>query len=233
MIEDEKRGRSTGSLGTTKRGVGPAYASKMNRNGLRFCDLVGPDDVLVERLGALPSLPARALPGLRAADALEADDEARQAAAVPRPPRREERRAGHRDAPPGPHRGEPDDPGGGRQRRAARRGLRHLPLRHVVVDDRRRRLHAGLRVPPSQVDCVIGVVKAYDARRRGPFPTELGLGEGAGRHLSSVGHEYGHDDGAEAAVRLARRAAAAVLARRQRLRQHQPDEARRADGPRR
>ena len=50
MIEDEKRGRSTGSLGTTKRGVGPAYASKMNRNGLRFCDLVGPDDVLVERL---------------------------------------------------------------------------------------------------------------------------------------------------------------------------------------
>ena len=33
--------------------LGPAYASKMNRNGLRFCDLVGPDDVLVERLGAL------------------------------------------------------------------------------------------------------------------------------------------------------------------------------------
>ena len=54
----------------------------------------------------------------------------------------------------------------------------------------------GLGVPPSQVDCVIGVVKAYTTRvGAGPFPTELGLDAGAGRHLSSVGHEYGTTTG--------------------------------------
>ena len=74
MIEDEKRGRSTGSLGTTKRGVGPAYASKMNRNGLRFCDLVGPDDVLVERLGALRAFQHAHYRGC-VPPTLEADDE--------------------------------------------------------------------------------------------------------------------------------------------------------------
>ena len=30
-----------GKLGTTKKGVGPTYASKANRNGLRVSDLVG------------------------------------------------------------------------------------------------------------------------------------------------------------------------------------------------
>lgn len=29
------------SLGTTKKGIGPAYSSKAARNGLRVCDLVG------------------------------------------------------------------------------------------------------------------------------------------------------------------------------------------------
>lgn len=28
------------SLGTTKKGIGPAYSSKASRNGLRVCDLV-------------------------------------------------------------------------------------------------------------------------------------------------------------------------------------------------
>ena len=52
MIEAEKEGRG-GGLGTTKRGIGPCYASKMNRNGLRFCDLVGADATLVDKLAAL------------------------------------------------------------------------------------------------------------------------------------------------------------------------------------
>ncbi len=30
-------------IGTTKRGIGPAYASKSTRNGLRICDLKHPD----------------------------------------------------------------------------------------------------------------------------------------------------------------------------------------------
>lgn len=34
--EDEK---GTGKVGTTRRGIGPCYADKINRRGLRFCDL--------------------------------------------------------------------------------------------------------------------------------------------------------------------------------------------------
>ena len=32
---------ATEMLGTTKKGIGPAYSSKANRNGLRVADLVG------------------------------------------------------------------------------------------------------------------------------------------------------------------------------------------------
>ena len=36
-----KGGVTTEMLGTTKKGIGPAYSSKANRNGLRVSDLVG------------------------------------------------------------------------------------------------------------------------------------------------------------------------------------------------
>ena len=38
-LKEEERGR--GSLGTTKKGIGPTYSSKAARVGLRVCDLVG------------------------------------------------------------------------------------------------------------------------------------------------------------------------------------------------
>lgn len=37
MLEAEKDGKA---IGTTKRGIGPCYASKATRNGLRFADLL-------------------------------------------------------------------------------------------------------------------------------------------------------------------------------------------------
>ncbi|CAH8488804.1 hypothetical protein MS3_00002253 [Schistosoma haematobium] len=38
-MEEELRG--VNSLGTTKKGIGPTYSSKVTRNGLRVCDLMG------------------------------------------------------------------------------------------------------------------------------------------------------------------------------------------------
>ncbi|CAH8437088.1 unnamed protein product [Schistosoma rodhaini] len=38
-MEEELRGEN--SLGTTKKGIGPTYSSKVTRNGLRVCDLMG------------------------------------------------------------------------------------------------------------------------------------------------------------------------------------------------
>lgn len=38
------------SLGTTKKGIGPTYASKATRNGLRLADLLGDFHTFKEKL---------------------------------------------------------------------------------------------------------------------------------------------------------------------------------------
>jgi adenylosuccinate synthase len=50
----------------------------------------------------------------------------------------------------------------------------------------------GTGIPPTLVDSVFGIVKAYTTRvGGGPFVTELPHEEGAGKHLTDVGHEFG------------------------------------------
>jgi adenylosuccinate synthase len=52
----------------------------------------------------------------------------------------------------------------------------------------------GLGVPPTSVDSIVGIVKAYSTRvGNGPFPTEL-LDE-TGERLRKVGHEFGATTG--------------------------------------
>jgi adenylosuccinate synthase len=54
----------------------------------------------------------------------------------------------------------------------------------------------GSGVPPTQISQVIGVAKAYTTRvGSGPFPTELF--DDNGQHLLKVGHEYGTTTGRE------------------------------------
>lgn len=44
LIDDvEERNRGTGSIGTTKRGIGPAYVDKVARHGIRLADIFAPD----------------------------------------------------------------------------------------------------------------------------------------------------------------------------------------------
>jgi adenylosuccinate synthase len=52
----------------------------------------------------------------------------------------------------------------------------------------------GLGIPPTAVDSIVGIVKAYSTRvGNGPFPTEL-LGE-TGERLRNIGHEFGATTG--------------------------------------
>ena len=52
----------------------------------------------------------------------------------------------------------------------------------------------GLGIPPTKIDRVLGVVKAYTTRvGEGPFPTELF--DKDGEQLGSVGHEFGATTG--------------------------------------
>lgn len=52
----------------------------------------------------------------------------------------------------------------------------------------------GLGIPPTKIDEIIGIVKAYTTRvGNGPFPTELK--DEIGAHIAKVGHEFGATTG--------------------------------------
>ena len=51
---------------------------------------------------------------------------------------------------------------------------------------------AGSGVGPNMLHYILGITKAYTTRvGSGPFPSELPTDQGIGQHLSSVGHEFG------------------------------------------
>ncbi len=51
---------------------------------------------------------------------------------------------------------------------------------------------AGSGVGPNMLHYVLGITKAYTTRvGSGPFPSELDTSHGVGKHLASVGHEFG------------------------------------------
>jgi adenylosuccinate synthase len=51
---------------------------------------------------------------------------------------------------------------------------------------------AGSGVGPNMLHYILGITKAYTTRvGSGPFPSELQTNDGVGHHLSSVGHEFG------------------------------------------
>ncbi|WP_338847660.1 adenylosuccinate synthase [Massilia sp. W12] len=51
---------------------------------------------------------------------------------------------------------------------------------------------AGAGVGPNMLHYVLGITKAYTTRvGGGPFPSELPTDQGVGKHLSSIGHEFG------------------------------------------
>ncbi len=51
---------------------------------------------------------------------------------------------------------------------------------------------AGSGVGPNMLHYILGITKAYTTRvGGGPFPSELPTDQGVGKHLASVGHEFG------------------------------------------
>ena len=187
--EQEKKG---GELGTTKRGIGPCYASKMNRNGVRFCDLK--DGSFFQKLGAMRNFQSKHYPG---ASSLLAKDDAEWIALEAFAKKLLAKNVVKDtvvliDA-------------------ALKNGKKILAegANAALLDPdfgtypyvtssttTAGGVCTGLGVPPPKVDCIIGVVKAYTTRvGAGPFPTELSLSEGPGKHLSDVGCEYGTTTG--------------------------------------
>ena len=214
-----------GKIGTTGRGIGPAYEDKVGRRAIRVGDLADLDDAGgQDRPPAAPTT-TRCARGL----GLPAD---RPRRAAGRAARRSRRRSC-----PTPSRS------GGCSTRRARRGKRILfegaqgvlldvdhgtypfvTSSNTVAGTGRGGLGPG---PERGRAIVLGIVKAYTTRvGEGPFPTELD--DEVGQRLGERGHEFGTVTGRK------RRCGwfDAVLVRqsvaRQRHHRHRADQARRA-----
>ncbi len=186
--EDEVRAKQApeASLGTTRRGIGPAYADRAGRWGLRMADLTRPA-ALRERLDLLYATKSY-LPGLPSREELTS-----QLAEV-----------GGRLAP----MIQPTEPllWGALERgepillEGAQSALLDLDFGTYPYVTSSHPTSAGALVgsgiPPTEVDEVIGVAKAYATRvGAGPFPTEDS--GPAGEFLRRVGGERGATTGRE------------------------------------
>ena len=146
------------AIGTTGKGIGPAYADKVSRKGIRVSDLLD-EEALAIRLRAFVTEKNTVLQHLYGLEPLTFEelylDCVQTGATVPI----------RRDAATGAGGDRRRRDGAGRGRRgAARPGVRHLPLRHFVVAVVGRDVRRGRHRPDNQVTRVIGVYKAYTSR---------------------------------------------------------------------
>ena len=183
-----EQSRGKGRIGTTGRGIGPAYADRCNRVGLRMGDLLRPERLHagIERLCAEknPLFAGTGLPMLEPAalyDVLSrAGEQLRDGIVDTGTALREARRAGHRILLEGAQ--------------GCLLDVEHGTYPFVTSS------HAstggaftGTGMPPHDLQ-VVGIVKAYSTRvGEGPFPSEL-QGELAER-LRTVGNEFGSTTG--------------------------------------
>ena len=178
-------------IGTTKRGIGPAYADKASRVGLRVQDLLDPK-IFREKLDAVLKEKNAILAKVYNQLPLSADDIADEYLDICRP-RIEPMIADtvnlvHEALEAGQHvllEGA----------QATFLDLDHGTYPYVTSSNPvAGGACVGAGVGPRYIDRVIGIAKAYVTRvGSGPFPTEL-LDE-TGDYLVEVGHEYGTNTG--------------------------------------
>ena len=174
-----------GRIGTTGRGIGPAYEDKVGRRAIRVADLADPEalDAKIERLMAHhgPLRRGLDLPELDAA-MLKADLLALAPAILPfaRPVWRvmeEARRRGRRILFEGAQ--------------GTLLDVDHGTYPYVTSSNTLAgQAAAGSGTGPGSLGYVLGIVKAYTTRvGEGPFPTELQ--DDDGRRMGERGHEFG------------------------------------------
>jgi len=172
-------------IGTTRRGIGPAYEDKVGRRALRVCDLAS-RATLEARLDGLLTHHNALRRGL-GAEPIDADELVETLAAVAErilpfaaPAWRTLARA-----------------------RAAGRRILFEGAQGVMLDvdhgtypfvtssnTTAGQAAGGSGIGPSALDYVLGITKAYTTRvGSGPFPTELD--DATGRRIGERGHEFG------------------------------------------
>ena len=187
---DEYRDRSRGKnrLGTTKRGIGPAYGDKAARTGIRLVDLLDPERfsrLLRQRLTSnnevLKTLGARPLSYRKIVDDyLDAGKRLKPFVTDTVQLLHEACRAGENILFEGAQ--------------GAFLDLDHGTYPYVTSSSTTAGgACTGSGVPPRRIDRVVGVVKAYTTRvGEGPMPTE---DDRLSKHFHDRGHEFGATTG--------------------------------------
>jgi adenylosuccinate synthase len=189
-----------GGFGTTRKGIGPAYADKMARTGVRLADLLDAAR-LRERLAA--TLPEKLhLLKLRGGAVQGHDLDALLRDPTPYVDELAKEYAGYGET-------------------LGERVTDTVALLHEALDEGATLVLEGAQgtfldvdhgtypfvtsssttaggactgtgLPPTTIDEVVGIVKAYTTRvGAGPFVTELPADQGPGLHLGEVGREFG------------------------------------------
>ena len=189
-----EKARGGGRLGTTGSGIGPCYADKASRDGIRFCDLMDPE-AFRERLEALMATQNRILERVHGVEPLDCDAICEEYAAYA-----DGLRPYVRDTVPLIHQALAEDRNillEGAQGSLLDVDFGTYPF--VTSSPVLSGASTGTGIPPSRIDRVLGLAKAYCSRvGTGPFPTEQDneIGETIRRTIDRHGgREYGATTG--------------------------------------
>ncbi len=179
-------------VGTTGRGIGPCYSDKIGRSGITAGDLLKPTR-LATRLHAAVATKNMALGLLGSAERFDADKLAHELAAATKilAPFITDTVKLLQDAVANEETVLLEGAQG------TMLDIDHGTYPYVTSSSTASGgMCSGSGLAPRDIGDVVGVVKAYTTRvGSGPFPTELSLEIGVGKHLSEVGHEVGTTTG--------------------------------------
>jgi len=178
--------KGDGKIGTTGRGIGPAYEDKIGRRALRVQDLYNPAafDAKLEELLDFHNFVLTQYLGAEAVSFNEVRDQAMAIAPELQPMVADVSHELHKAS-----------KAGGRLLFEGAQGalldIDHGTYPFVTSSNcLAGAASAGAGVGPQMLDYVLGIAKAYTTRvGSGPFPTELT--DEVGAHLASVGKEFG------------------------------------------
>lgn len=186
ILDGAQEAASDNRIGSTRKGIGPAYSDKISRDGIRFADLIEPD-VLREQLERIVPIKNQILTKLYDLEPLDIEDIYQQyfeygqllkefvvdTTTLVDQMLKDNKKVVFEGA------------------QGVMLDVDHGTYPYVTSSNPSAGgAFTGLGMSPKYVQDVIGVIKAYTTRvGEGPFPTEL-FDETA-EQIRTVGHEYG------------------------------------------